>query len=168
MSEDDLAKKKIEQAIKCSESRDFEDAIKLCTEAIIISSDKRKAYKERSFIYAKMKLWDKAIEDVTHLIDSVSKEPCDFFTRGRWLLAQSNWKQAIEDFTTVLSIEEEINNTYYSESAYFFRAVAYLYKREYEKAIKDCFNVRDGFSIYLLGSIKSKEEIIMEAKRKKK
>lgn len=151
--------KKLKEAFDHSEKKEFSEALKICSEVIENYPKCTEAYRERAYVYSRMKDWEKALLDINKAITLDLDNPADYFTRGRWLLITDNPQDAVEDFSKVLMIENEMNSAYFSETAYFFRALAYLDIGLYEKALNDCKEVRDDFALHFKSRLRSKREI---------
>jgi tetratricopeptide (TPR) repeat protein len=157
-------KENIKEAYEYAKKEQYEKALGICNQYINDQLDEREGYKQRSLVLARMNNYEDAIRDLNRLIESGSEEPDDFFTRGCYSLEIGNQGDAIDDFTMVIKIEDKYSLSYYTESAYFYRAVANLMAKFYRNTIEDCEKVRDGFRVYVLGQIRTKEGIIEEAR----
>lgn len=155
----------LKKAYNLAKQGDFKQALVICDGYIETYPKYREGYKQRSYIFAKMKLWDRAIQDADTLINLGIEEPDDYFSRGRWKLMLGGYESAIQDLTKVIEIESDFDEKYYSETAYFYRANAYLMISRYNEVINDCEHLRDGFEIYFMGQVVKKEELIMKAKK---
>ncbi len=157
-------KDNLQNAYQYAKAGLYEKGLKICNDFILNHPNERDGYKQRSFILARMERWNDAIEDINTIINIGPIEPDDYFSRGRWNLISGNIDDAIKDFTEVIRIEKDISDHYYTESSFFYRAEANYQAGYYSDAIKDCENVRDGFSVYLMGKQRSKEGILRDAK----
>lgn len=153
----------LKNASYLAKQKKYDEALQICDEYIACNRTCREGYKKRSYVNALMKNWKDAIKDVSIFIDSGSNHPGDYFSRGRWQLHIGNLKNAVSDFTKALEIENKNNLNYYSETVYFHRAKVFLMLKEFSKAIEDCQKVRDDFTIYLLGKIITRNDILNEA-----
>ena len=142
----------------------YDEAIQICGKYIAAHPNQREGYKQRSFIFGRMKLWKDAIKDVDILINMGHEEPDDYFSRGRWHLMAGNVSSAIDDFSKIIEIEGVLQRKYYTESAYFYRAKAYIEIGLFQEAIDDCEKIRDGFNVHLMGKLVSKADILSEAR----
>lgn len=156
----------IRDAYKVAKEGKYDKAIEICNEYISTYPNHREAYKQRSFILARMKLLEDAICDIDILINMGDEEPDDYFTRGRWNLMFGDISSSIADFTKVIEIEAALTTKYYTETAYFYRANGYIKSGLFQRAIEDCEKTRDGFKVYFMGKIVSKEDIVSEARTK--
>jgi len=87
----------------------------------------------------------------------------DYFFRGYWRLVIGDYENAIQDLTEAIDIEEKCDACPYSQSAYFYRAEAWLRLENYDAALDDCKNVDEGFSVYFIDRLKSKSDVVREA-----
>lgn len=158
--------KELRNALDYSEKKNYPEAIKIFTRIIQEYPDNIEGYRERSYVYALMKEWDKALLDIDKVVSLDSKNAASYFTRGRWFLSTDNAHAAAADFSNVLMIESESGSSYFSETAYFFRSLAYLDMELYVKALEDTSKVRDDFAVYFKGRLRSKREIEDYAKSK--
>lgn len=76
-------------------------------------------------------------------ISAGEEEPCDYFYRGRWLLANGELLSAIEDFSALLTIEGQHVRHYYSDDALLHRAFAYHRLRRDSEAVTDLRAISD-------------------------
>lgn len=154
----------IRDAYQLAKKGMYDEAIEICTEYIATHPDQREGYKQRSYIFGRMKLWEDAIRDVDILMNMGHEEPDDYFSRGRWHLMAGNVSSAIEDFSKIIEIERVLARKYYTESAYFYRAKACIEIGLFQRAIEDCEKIRDGFKVHLMGKLVSKADILSEAR----
>jgi tetratricopeptide (TPR) repeat protein len=155
----------IEQAYEIAKGGNYDQALEICNDYIAEHPRERLGYKERSYIFERMKNWEAAIEDTTTLIRLGPEEPGDYFTRGRWKVMLDEYHSAIQDFTKAIAVDKAFNLIYYTDACLFFRAFCQLQIGEFEKAIADCSSLEDGFLLWIKGLV-TKEDIVSEAKRK--
>lgn len=155
---------KLERAFQCSEKKDYPAAVKLCSEAISENPDDPIGYRKRSHIYARMGKWENALQDLDRVISLQCEEPADYFSRGRLRLRVANFEQAIKDFTKAIDLSEAYRDDYYIEMSRFFRAEALVRIGSYHDALTDCEHVRDEIRAYIYPRLKSKIDIVNEAK----
>jgi tetratricopeptide (TPR) repeat protein len=169
MKEPDLsqAKKRLNQAYNmATERKDYDGALRVCNEVLNKYPDMPHAVREKAAIYAAMKNFAEATALMSDLIAQNPNELEYYFSRGRWYLANADWTEAAADMTKALELGSEQTSNYFTESAYFFRAVALSKLRRYSEAVADCEHVRDDFLIYLYSTGKiSKSDILEEASR---
>ena len=60
-------------------------------------------------------------------------------------------------------LEEHFGNTYYLETAYFFKAVAHSYLEKPEEVLKALGKIRDDFALWTRGGLLKKEALAMQA-----
>lgn len=154
---------RLKQAVKCSERKNYSEALKLCCEVISEDPSDPSGYRERSHIYALMNQMERAIHDIDHVIRLRPEEPAHYFTRGRWQLDVDEFAQAVKDLTKVIELSVFYGDDYYMEMARFFRAEALLRLGRYEEALADCEQVRDEVQTYIHPRVKSKGDIVEEA-----
>lgn len=156
----------LETALSLAERQQYEEAISLCCEVISHDDSCYKAYNSRAKIYAQMRNWAKALNDIDTVIKLKPNEPAYYFSRARWLINTENFEDAISDLTKSIQLEKELDDEYYLESAYFFRAFSYCQFGKDTQAIEDLKFVRNDFSVYLLGKVHSKQELTKACKIK--
>lgn len=138
----------VDKANSLSKKKEYEKAIEICNDIIKNHPEYLEALRKRATIYARMGKLEYAINDITDVIEKIPDEPSYYFSRGRWNLYACNNREAIKDFNSVLLLDKESGN-YFSETTYFFRAVAYLRLGEKGKAQEDCEKVEDGFEVFI-------------------
>lgn len=153
---------KLKQAVKCSEKKNYLEALTLCSEVIADYPNDPTGYRARSHIYALMKEPEQAIRDIDQVIRLKPEEPAHYFTRGRWKLEVSESAQAVADLTKVIELSASYGDEYYTEMARFFRAEALLRLGRYDEALADCEQVRDEVQTYIHPRVKSKADILDE------
>ncbi|HEX7772478.1 MAG TPA: tetratricopeptide repeat protein [Pyrinomonadaceae bacterium] len=170
MKEPDLshAKKRIDEAYnRATDRKDYEGALKICNEVLSDHPDMPHAVRKKAAIYADMKNFAEATALMSHLIAQIPNELEYYFSRGRWYVANADWAEAVEDMTKALELGSEQNFHYFTESAYFFRAVALSKLGRHSEAVADCEHVRDDFLIYIYSTGKiSKSDILEQAARR--
>ena len=168
MNELDLsqAKKRIDQAYDLATTNgDHEGALRICNEVLNEHPAMSYVVRKKAAIYADMKDFAQATALMSDLIAQNPNEVEYYFSRGRWYLANANWRETVADMTKILELGSGQNFHYFTESAYFFRAVAQLKLGRYREAVADCEHVRDDFLIYLHSTGKiSKSDILEQAK----
>lgn len=166
--DEDIGSEELKQALKkayscATEDRDFDKALKICSEVIDADPTVPDGWRERAAIYEYMSRLDDAIEDITHVIQQGSREPHDYFTRGRYLLDNGNHVDAVKDFTTTIALGNERDFDYYTEAAFFHRAVANLCLGRYDDVLADCKHVADDYDFFVTSEMKSKTRVVKEA-----
>ena len=168
MKELDQAKKRLREAYDLATIRkDHEGALRICNEVLNEHPDMPYALRKKAAIYASMKEFPEATALMSDLIARSPNEVEYYFSRGRWYLANADWREAMADMTKTIELGSEQNFHYNTESAYFFRAVALMKLGRYSEAVADCEHVRDDFLIYLYSTGKiSKADILEQATKR--
>jgi len=169
MKEPDLseATKRLEQAYGLvTTTKDYEGALKICDEVLNEHPNMLAAFERKAAIHKYMKNFGEAIALMSYVIDQDPNEPGYYFSRGWSYLVNGNLREAVDDMTKTIELGSERKFPYYTESAYFFRAVGLLKLGNNREAVADCEHVRDDFLIYLhsIGKI-SKSDILEQAAR---
>lgn len=89
----------------------------------------------------------------------------DHFHCGYWCARLADHSSVIRHLTTVVELENEDPEPYYSELALFLRAHAYLSLGRRTEALNDCVRVRPGFKMWLGGRELSVEWLVSSAKQ---
>jgi tetratricopeptide (TPR) repeat protein len=150
-----------------ADRKDYAAALSACEAIIQSHPDLTAPLRKRAQIYAHKADFKQAIDEMSTVIEKGSAEPGDYFFRGWWNLENDNAFDAIEDFTAAITLGRQLDSNYFTESAYFFRAIASNRLSRYAQALDDCKNVRDDFLIFLRSGKVSKEEIVKEAESMK-
>jgi len=147
-------------------TKDYEGALKICDEVLKEHPNMVDAIRKKAAIHAYMKNHAEAIALLSFVIAEDPNEPGYYFTRAWSYLENGNLTEAVQDLTKSIELGSQRNFDYYTESAYFFRAVALLKLGRYSEAVADCEHVRDDFLIYLYSTGKiSKSDILEQAAR---
>jgi len=118
----------------------------------------------RSEIYARMKDRDRAIADLEELVCSDDIEPSDRFDLGVLLWRAGRLDDAARSFRRSIDIGVEEGFNYYSNSAAMHLAGVLILLGRGEEALKCCELIPDGYSSYLPGGVRTKEQLIEEAR----
>lgn len=153
------AEQLLEEIEKLSEQQLLTAALNKCNELLKLFPSNCSGYRKRSHINARMGKYDAAISDRDHVIVASNARASDFFFRGIWHLRQGKPSSAVSDFTKVIEVESKDSPSYYTESAYYYRALAHLRLHSYSNALEDCRQLRDGFAIWVDDGIVSKHDI---------
>ncbi|HSB95440.1 MAG TPA: tetratricopeptide repeat protein [Spongiibacteraceae bacterium] len=148
------------RAQKLSEKRQYLDAIVVYSALIENAAHSYQVFNKRAHAYAMSGDWKKAIEDIDAAITLNPNEPAFCFSRARWLLQGQQFLESISDLNRLIELEKIHNDTYYLESAYFFRALAYRYLNSPIEVINDCANVSEDFSLYALNGVQSRKDLV--------
>ncbi len=158
---------KLEQVSRFTEKRQYSAALDSVNSIIDVNPECYKAHYEKAKVFAHQMIWVEAIECVSVAIQLNENEPMLYFSRARWFVQSQRFHEAHDDLTQLIELENKLNDTYYIESAYFFRALASSYLGNYEDVLNDCDNVRDDYSIYILNKPHCKSNLVSDAKIRK-
>jgi tetratricopeptide (TPR) repeat protein len=142
------------------------EIIELCTDVLSSLPDEWKFYYHRA--QAKLLLGDRsgAIDDLTIAIRIRPMEPTLYFFRGSWRVDAGEYVEGTDDLMQSINAETDQGTSYYVESARFRRAVAFLQLGEFEKAEKECLQVRATLTAHVRGRLWSASEVLDRAKRR--
>lgn len=170
MTEPDSSKamKQLEQAYDLvTTTKDYEGALRICDEVLKEHPNMLAAVRKKAAIHAYVNNFAEAIALMSDVIAQDPSEPEYFFSRAWSYLENGNLIEAVEDLSKALELGSQRNFHYYTQSAYFFRALALLKLGRNKEAVADCEHVRDGFLIYLHSTGKiSKSDILEQAARR--
>lgn len=159
----DIDKKLDEAYSLAADRKDYPAAFSACDAIIEAHPDLIGPLRKRAQIYAHKADFAQAIHEMSTVIQKGPAEPGDYFFRGWWNLEESNENDAIRDLTKAIDLGKQSNDDYFTETAKFFRAVAYLRLGRNQEALADCQHVSDDFLIYLRSGRISKLQIVTEA-----
>jgi tetratricopeptide (TPR) repeat protein len=163
-SMNDINKQLDEVYSMAADRKDYANALSACDAIIQAHPDLTAPLRKRAQIYAHKADFRQAIDDISSVIQKGPAEPRDYFFRGWWNIEDDNTSDAIKDLSEAIELGKQLSDDYFTESAYFFRAVASLRLGRYPDALADCQYVRDDFLIYLRSGQVSKAQIVTEAK----
>lgn len=158
----DEIRKQLDEAYSYAKKDDYAKALELCNAVIEAHPLLTDGLRERASIYSHMGDFNRAVADITNVIEQEPDEPGHYFFRGWWYLDSGNAAQAVEDLTKALALGKK-NDHYHDQSAHFFRAAALLRLKRYDEALADCQHVQDDFLIYIKSGKISKADIVREA-----
>lgn len=154
---------RLNSAFNLTEKKKYSEALDIVNSVISENSEWFKGYHEKAKVYARQKLWNDAVETVDEAIRLNKNEPMLYFSRARWLIQSQLFYEAVHDLTRLIELENSLNDTYYLESAYFFRALASSYLGNHQDVLIDCEKVRDDYSMYTLNKPHSKTDLVLLA-----
>ena len=153
----------LKSAFYLTEKGKYSEALDVVNDVISERPEWFQGYHEKAKVYARQKLWGYAIELIGEAIRLNEREPMLYFSRARWLIQSRLFIEAIDDLSRLIELEEELNDTYYLEAAFFFRALASSYLGRQKDVLVDCQKVQDGYSTYILGKPHSKDGLVSGA-----
>ena len=154
--------KRLEEAAAKTLQRKHDEALRLCNEVLEEVPDSTDALRERSFVYRHMRDVRAASKDLTRLIELGSEEPSDYVVRGNCYIDMGDQEQAIRDLTRAVELGEIHQFHYYTDLACFFRAYAFFAAGRYAEALADCERLREGYTFFVGGTIRTKESLMNE------
>lgn len=143
--------------------REYDIALRLCNKLLEECPDSHRVLRERAFLYGSMHRTELAIDDLTRVIALRPNEPCYFADRADYLIDARRYREAVDDLTEALRLCDVWRNDYYRATAHFVRAYAHLRLGHSSDALADCRHVRDNFSWWIEGALRSKSGIVTEA-----
>ena len=127
-----LSNQKVSEAWQCYSEKNFNEAIKIFTEAIELNPENALAYYGRAYAYDDLEDYQRAIEDCTNAIQFDSPRLVDAYNnRGEAYRKSGIYAKAIEDYNKAI----ELNSNYFR--AYSNRGIAYRSLGNYDKAFTD-------------------------------
>lgn len=153
----------LDKASKLFAAGKHAQAIDLYSAVIATDPEEPTAYRERARCHYRMGQLDEALADLSRAIE-LAPSPGTYFTRGRYCLEASRFHDACADFSNVLELERGREERPFFEAAAFFRAEAHVNLGRFEEALRDCMEIREDFSLYVLGRMRTRNEIIENAK----
>ena len=123
------------RAYHAIEKKEFELAIRDCSEAIRLCPKYAEAYNKRAIAHGRKKDYDLAIEDFSKAIRLNSKEPDYYCSRGTCYARKKELDDALADFAVALRLAPEDPETL------FLRACAYWENQHWKEAVADLTKV---------------------------
>jgi tetratricopeptide (TPR) repeat protein len=152
------------KAKHATDLKDYLNVEKYCNEQLLLDPSDTEALRLKAFATSMRGALEQAIQaiDGAIAVTSGSPEPSDYFDRGRWLLELGRLSESISAFSKVIDLSERHEDSYYLESAYLHRAVAYGRAEKRREAISDLQQVSQDCACFALGKIHTKEALISE------
>ena len=129
LDKDALALQKFNAAYN---SKDYNEKIKLYSEAIYLKPNYEYAYNNRGHAYIELEKYDLAIQDLNKAISLNPKNDMAYNNRGvAYMDGLKQYNQAIADFNKAISLNQKLDKAYYN------RGNSYRYLGQYERSIQD-------------------------------
>jgi len=129
--------RKLNKLEKLYDSEKFEQAVQLATE--LIDDGEVDAYGIRAHSYYWLEdMHKEVIADVTKCIEHGIAEPEDIFIRAMSYYLEDKDKKAVADFSEYIEFGKFETNPYNLGMSYYYRALLYNEKGDYEKSMSDC------------------------------
>jgi tetratricopeptide (TPR) repeat protein len=138
---------------RLTETRRYEEALRLSTELIAAHPDSTAARFRRALVFWALKQPDAAMNDLTSAISKSNGEPALFYFRGMWRIEMGLVAAGIEDMDKTITLEAQTESTYYSGSARLCRAVGYCHQGDTELALCELDGLSDSTTTYLVGRV---------------
>lgn len=136
-----------------------EQVISACTDLLRRFPEEFELYYFRAQARAARRDREGAIEDLGHAMTCNPKEPALFYFRGLWRLDAGEHAEAARDFQEAIELEEELESSYYVESARMARAVALMLLGRFSESELECSKVRPSAKSYLVGRMWSAADV---------
>lgn len=130
------------EAQKLTHDGHHADAMIICNELIDLNPDKYQAFELRSSIYRKLNDFSASVLDIDKVIALIPDSAAPHFRKGRYLTTMGRLNEAVEAFTKAI----ELDNGYFGETLYFYRAEVLLQLRDYKGALYDCQYVAPNYT----------------------
>lgn len=144
---------RLEQAAEKSKQGDYDATLVLYHNLLSDFPGEYEIYEARSEFFFRMNDYENAFSDLENVIKLMPNEIAPIFRRGRWNLKLGNYQKTVVDMSKVITERGE----YFIDTAYFFRAEAFFYLHEYEKALLDCEHIPN--DLYLGPDHMTKKEL---------
>lgn len=119
---------------------------------------------ELYYLIAKIESLEFETEKALHYINKALELDSDnleyLFNKSRWLINKEKYLETVEVLTDLLAIEKSLNQKYFTETAYFYRAIALCKLGSYVHSREDLSHVRDDMRLFVFGSLCSKAELL--------
>lgn len=147
-----MLKNELENAYAIAKKGDSVSALEICERLIAIyPEDKAEILRKMSHINAFANNIDDALSDRLEVIKYGSDSPQDYFFAGVFSLETQKYKEAIDLFSSAITLCIDANDKYYLEESYLLRAYAYVGINQYEKVLDDCVHVSDDIEYHIEG-----------------
>ena len=143
---------------------EHEAALEQCGVLMDDHETRRAGLRARAEIYARMKDRDRAIADLEELVCSDDVEPADRFGLGVLLWRSGRLDDAARSFRRSIDIGFEEGFHYYSNAAAMHLAGVLILLGRREEALECCEMIPDDYASYLPGGVRTKEQLIEEAR----
>lgn len=118
------------------------EALELCNQLIENQPNSYEGYELRSSIFRRLGDLDKALWDLDHVIELLPTSAAPHFRKGRYLMMLSRCGDAAKEFSEA----EALDDGYFGDVIFFYRAEAFLRMGEYDKCLQDCRSMRSDYS----------------------
>ena len=128
---DFLANQKLEEALKFYYAKNYQESIKLNTEALQLKPNWDWAYNNRGTAYAALGQNERAIQDLDKAIELNPNNDYAYNNRGNAYKGLGQYERAIQDYDKAIALNPN------DAVAYYNRGNAYYYLGQKERAIQD-------------------------------
>ncbi|MBE8950600.1 MAG: tetratricopeptide repeat protein [Quinella sp. 3Q1] len=115
-----LSNQKVEEATRFLDNGKYEDAIKLCNEALELNSDNELAYLRRGNAYYGLKQNERAIQDFNKALEFKQHEFM-YTSRGNAYGNLGQYERAIQDYNKALQLNPNLADAYYNRGNVYAR-----------------------------------------------
>ena len=152
----------LEHAWTLFKARRYAEAAEMLSAVIAIDVTIPAAYSKRARCYHRMEDHGQALSDISRAIELSPKTAAYHFTRGRYYFEVGQFHEACDDFSNVVNLESGLENKPFLEAALFFRAEANFKRKRFEEAFRDCSEIKEDFGLYVLGRMRTRNEIVRD------
>jgi len=133
--------------------RKREEVIELATALIAAYPREIEAYHRRA--HARVALGDGhgALQDLTEAIAIEPAEPAFYFFRGLWAIDLGARAAAITDLGEAIERDAALGSIYYTDSARFVRAVAFLLEGDFSSASQELGKLEGDITSFVAGKL---------------
>ncbi|MFL6624674.1 MAG: tetratricopeptide repeat protein [Sulfurifustis sp.] len=160
----DQTKRRLQEAYALAKKGDYEEALRLCHEVVRDHPEQPEPLRTQADIYGHMGDYARESEVLGRVIAMGSMEPCDYYALGQAELLAGGLDNAVQALTKAIDLGNEHKNFYYSSVSHFLRAEAFVRMNKYREALADCEQLKEDFRYYLPSGMKTREEIVRQAK----
>jgi len=128
------------------DNKQYNHSIETLTHGLKLYPESVKLNKTCAFVYFKIKDYKKAFIYLDKAINYDVADSTLPYIKGGWKFELGLYKEAIVEFSKIINL----NQSYFNDTIYQYRAMAYMYLGEYEKALNDYRLIpKDGYDIGL-------------------
>lgn len=137
---------KINEIDRLRKLKDFEGAIRICDEMISDDASCYAAFWKRCNIFRALGKFSEAFADLERLLEIRPNDPTAYVQRAEWRLELGEDQLALTDIELVLKTKE----TYYLDTANFYKAIALLNLGDKAAANAVCLKLPADFRYHIV------------------
>ncbi len=138
--------------------RKYDEAIKLCDEAIEKNPTDAYALADKAYVFAMQKLYESALNHIDRAL-SITEEPAFIFNKARWLINKNDYKAVPQLLERGIELDKKLLNSSYAPMMFLLKAYAEVRIGNDEDCLASLSQVDDNIDIWIETQMWAKKDI---------